>query len=435
MVAGADVDSTDEVIKAGRSTTSDQDKLSNGTSLLDLPDELISRIFDLPRVCKRLHAIAAPHRYRAVEFPEIFDDPFDLSDEGSHVRDMALASDMDKCCATVVGRKEALAYVRNVNFGSTRAPPLTRLEILASSTHLRSFRITIEDESFWTSEADERLVRLLRALASLDTLGYDEPSKGLLDLPDELLTVIFRYIYILERDEKRTGTAVTLDRIRINKRIRRIAFPLFLDHLHFPSFMRKNTSSDTCFGGLAAVSRNEPLPLATFELGMHSSFEVGTPEYDERQAVRLRLLHTVLVLADATQLVLTGFASLPFFYAAEVFPSVRRLDLQGSAELWLTDNLEGIRSLLGCLPRLDQLALTSFFFHAENTTLVAEYGQLPFAAFGLRYPAFAALLTFVRTTSVLDFQYKPEWPPVELRCTRASRDDDFDAEVIWMMRR
>ncbi|BGP49815.1 hypothetical protein JCM10450v2_005720 [Rhodotorula kratochvilovae] len=406
-----------------------------------------------------------------------------------------------------------------------------------------------------------------------ETRKTDTPPRGpsLLDLPDELITLIFRFVYLLERDEKRTGTAIPLDRIRVNKRTFSLAYPMFLQVIRFPNFGAYRSATDAFFGGMVrqsrywqhvkrveiqdvsnnpaltsgtlaslrdlrslsivtsdpipaeltsaiiklehlsdltmtgtstlqdgdfdlressirrlegssgsliqqmlrygrggsleelvlhcaglsnyeipwqslrvlrlqgdshrgvhshvpgslqslenAISRETPLPLVTFDLSMHDSSAVGTQAYAEGQARRVELLSAVLRLSEATQLKLSRLSSCPLFNTLEVFPC---------------DNLEALHSLLSRFSSLTHLTLISLPFHEEHTSLIADHSTRSFAILGLRYPAFAAFLTYVRTTPILTVQYEPDTETLKMLCTRTDRDAEFAVEVVKVLRR
>ncbi|BGP49839.1 hypothetical protein JCM10450v2_005744 [Rhodotorula kratochvilovae] len=391
----------------------------------------------------------------------------------------------------------------------------------------------------------------------------DSPPKGpsLLDLPDELVTLIFRFVYVLERDEARTGTAAPLKRIRVNKRTFSLAYPVFLEHIGFP--LLHALSADVFLGGLLQHSRHmtnvksvkihnvnryqnliagvlvsfttlrslefadklaipacvtsaisqltnlqslrltgdstfedrrftlanttirqltgtmsgavqqllgigtsttlEVLELQTSDIGVLDRFlrsimplfVVDSPTHnskarslrafelamDDKQpsmqphADRYKFLFNFLALAEPGIIKLSHISKCPILRANESFPFVRHLVLQGYAPLFSSNNLEALYSLLSRFPFLTHLTLTSFPFHDTRYTLVSDYVDLPYAAFVMRYPIFAALLAFLRTTTILHFEYEPQTELLKLRGTRASTDEDLGVEVIRMLRK
>ncbi|BGP41681.1 hypothetical protein JCM10449v2_005672 [Rhodotorula kratochvilovae] len=333
-----------------------------------------------------------------------------------------------------------------------------------------------------------------------------EPSNGpsLLDLPDELVTLIFRVVYLLERDEKRTGTAVSLNGIRVNKRIYALAvksihiqsavpYPNLLasalgsfttlesleletnsmisasitkisklESLHSLSLTGSTTFEDRSF----ALSNSSIRQLSgttsgalqqLLESGTASTLEVLELRTSDLQAQRMdaafaaasnneqplscsrfghfEFIFDFLRRAKPKHIKLSHISEFPFLRTKEVFPFVRYLELQGSAQVSPTDNLEALHSLLSRFPSLEHLTLTTLRFNSTRTSLVSDYTKLSYAAFVMSYPIFTALLTVLRTTTILHFEYEPPTDLLKLRGTRASTDEDLGVEVIRMLRK
>ncbi|BGP41697.1 hypothetical protein JCM10449v2_005688 [Rhodotorula kratochvilovae] len=437
MATSVHLDATDGAMKSGGATTDDQDERVKGPSLLDLPDDLLiifRYVFvlecdekrngsavapDRIRLTKRIHALASPIFLEFVRFPYLgkygasrdafFGWVVRQSDYWHHVRHLEIL-DLTNAPFMTTATLIAFRNLRSLSIVSSGIVPARLTSAIRTLKNLSDLALTavsgLTDDSF---DLRKTAIRRLDGSSSLAVEKMLQGGRG-----NSLLELILRINDL-------RGYEVPWQSLRVlrlkgsgNEGVSAGA-PIFLQSLE------------------NATSRDTPLPLVTFELSMHGSSANGTPAFAEGQARRIELLCAVLRVSEATQLKLSCLPFCPVFETAEVFPCVRRLDLQGTAPLWKTDNLEALHSLLSHLPSLTQLSISAFPFHDSHASLVTDYSIFPPVRFGLRYPAFNAFLVLIRSTAVLDIEYDPETEPLMLHYARASVHEDFSAEVIRLM--
>ena len=138
-----------------------------GTSLVDLPDELISHIFELAErlaefpvdmlvINKRLYRLILPIWYHTLDFP--------IPDDGEE----------DEFYAHLISDEHHRAHTRHIILAYDRGLPNVQMSLLGKFAQLRAIEITVESEGDDRDLADYHLCSLLRSLPSLQKLCYDD---------------------------------------------------------------------------------------------------------------------------------------------------------------------------------------------------------------------------------------------------------------------
>ncbi|GAA6038058.1 hypothetical protein JCM8097_007522 [Rhodosporidiobolus ruineniae] len=113
---------------------------------------------------------------------------------------------------------------------------------------------------------------------------------------------------------------------------------------------------------------------------------------------------------------------------------VRTLVLRGSSEMYHSTSLMEFSDFLVIFPQLEQLVLEGFSFSAiSGNAYASAFFRLDTAGTAIFRPILVAFLVYLGTTSVLDFRYRLEGERVEVRWTRTSRKEEFRKELwhLW----
>ncbi|BGP49840.1 hypothetical protein JCM10450v2_005745 [Rhodotorula kratochvilovae] len=411
-------------------------------SLLDLPDELLTPIlriaFELEHseerkgtavplariaVNKRVWAIGLPLWLERIRFPAL---------------DNRFVSSGDTFFGGLVGHSSLWSHVRSAEIHTVNSYPSLAVGTLSSFASLTSLTI------FETSLIPQRLTQALGKLKELRSLSIIG-SACLEDVNFDLRKTSIRQLAgshcAALQQLLQGGKGAALEELEL--RVSNLSYYTSIPWGSLSALRLTGDPDGTCvYSGIdqfiqsypadaVQTTSTYPPPLVQFELAVGDT----TSTTADRRTARYELL-TYFGRAAAPSFV--KLSQLSFIDASSMkkdFSSVETLELEGSAQMASGDNLDGLRHLLTLFPSLSSLTLTAFPFHEKSTSLVSDFDSQPFATFGMRYPAFAALFTFLRKTSVLAWRYQPASEPLELRCTRRSRSQTFNHEVVRLLRR
>lgn len=189
---------------------------------------------------------------------------------------------------------------------------------------------------------------------------------------------------------------------------------------------------------------------------MDNEHMLDEPEPDLGRTARYALLYGVLELARPVRVKVSDLMrplDLPPPERPGPFTSVKHLELGARRPLFdpvrrpaalrkevaaLTPpfpqaSLAAFDQFLPLFPSLSHLVLHDSHLDAPEQ-LVDDFVALPFARFGMRHPAFAALVTAVSSTSTLVLEYRPSGLQPFLHLTRPCADLDFAVDVVRSLR-
>ncbi|GAA5838777.1 hypothetical protein JCM9279_003859 [Rhodotorula babjevae] len=414
------------------------------TSLLDLPGELVSRVFksvyelerddkrigvavtfERIRISRRIYSIAYPlwlERLRAPNSGGSFDSFLGGMDEflgamvaasthWQHIRTLDIP-DSGEVPALVASLIRALPALEHVALVVPRAPPYQVIDALVAQRSLR--RLTLRGRNNMPA-------------------GFILSETSVRHLSTEIGGELFN-------DDK----GVLLDEIELPV-ISIVPFAANIPWRSLSSLRLPGSGGCALRDGMRArpaldvAADAGPLPLETFELAI--DHEDADPLDVRGHQRRYDFLFAVLARAKPSRVRISRMQMRPprMPAAAEAFPSVRTLAIEGLLDLTSAASLGFFAALLARFPSLTSLILQDFAFHsAHSKRLPSHFLDLPRALFGIRYPTFAALHALVRSTRVLTFEFHPALPlfPAPeyrfLRCTRSSSEDDFTAETFGL---
>ncbi|GAA6058057.1 hypothetical protein JCM3770_002948 [Rhodotorula araucariae] len=436
MATSTDLETTDAATKAG--TGEQADTRQQPRSLLDLPDELLEPIlrtaFQFERdekregtavplsrimVNKRIWAAGLPLWLERIRFPYL---------------DARYSSTGDAFFGGLLGHSYHWSNVRSVEVQTVNAFPSLAVGTITSFASLSALTIT---ES---SKIPRRLTQglsKLRELMTLTVLG----TACLEDVAFDLRKTTIRKL-------AGSHSAALQQLLQGGKGSQLEELELCVSNLSYYTAIpwrtlrvlrligeEDGTVPSSGFDSLLqslfqAAKLISPLPLLTFELAVGDTSTTSP----DRRAARYGVLDYIVRTAAPSFVRLSQLAFVDASSLQKAFPpSVETLELEGSAQMASGDNLEGLHHLLAQFPSIASLTLLGFPFHVKSTSLVADFKTDTFSAFGMRYPAFAALFTFLRKTNVLRFRYRPATEPLELRCTRSRPGKGFTVEVVRVL--
>ncbi|GAA5889341.1 hypothetical protein JCM8208_007848 [Rhodotorula glutinis] len=420
---------------------------ARSASLVALPDELIQRIFRLVyaleypdwrptvaavpfariRISRRIHSLAYP----------IWLDHLGCSSWFNKASCPAFF-------AAVIDVSDRWYQIRRINVGITDAEPSAYASVVRKLPSLQSF--AIEWPARDSGAVPASLVDAIAQHKSLSTLQIGEGAvveSGSFDLSStpirELVLEQPRNVWSLFSN----GAAKNLDVLELWRTDlcgEKIPWAT-LRVLRLPGNGRADVRVE---GALAGVLRSlqeaavpgVDLPLIKFELGMDNEHMLDEPEPDLGRTARYALLYGVLELARPVRVKVSDLMrplDLPPPERPGPFTSVKHLELGARRPLFDPASLAAFDQFLPLFPSLSHLVLHDSHLDAPEQ-LVDDFVALPFARFGMRHPAFAALVTAVSSTSTLVLEYRPSGLQPSLHLTRPCADLDFAVDVVRSLR-
>ncbi|GAA5838923.1 hypothetical protein JCM9279_003901 [Rhodotorula babjevae] len=406
---------------------------TSSPSLLDLPDELLFLIFEyahededeygrrleLIRVNRRIYALARPVALAQVVAP--------LSGHFAHPDHL-----VDNFFGLLSRQAPCYGHIKSIYIGWVNAPILLG-NLLVACPALES--LFVGNELKETDVMPSRVLRILPELKSLFTLSLDGPF-SLGDPTFDLRTTTIRRLSIT-REHKvllADGKGEHLEQLDLwDPRLEGCTVPW--SSLKVLSLHGSATGDGTLEDGasvlpaLEEVARSGPVPLKRFELQLDTAQE----DNERSRSAYYRFMYAVVRLAKPRSVHLSLYACPPFLAGNESFPSVFNLDLKvGEGFLFSTEFLPVFASFLSHFPSLVALRLQTDYPTSPiaRQSFFADCITLSPAAFALRHPPFSALLTFLRTTDVLRFDFCHNNNRRSLRSTRSSRTEAYELEVF-----
>ncbi|GAA5856051.1 hypothetical protein JCM8547_002957 [Rhodosporidiobolus lusitaniae] len=422
-------------------------------SLLDLPEELLSAIFDqLYQVLrshrlmnrsgilvpvaylflnKRLYHLVRPlwFRHFSVPYGHPENDEW-LSRLARHgdVHGLVASFDMEISWHFPSLQVSILALLVNLNsltlsYGNededgdwTASISTELLEALKQLKHLRNFRIVTSP----TFEDEIDFDRSFPSLLHLDVQSQDTLQPFLAVNGPFLRKLTFRLGEHEDEDQELLLPWSRVDEIELR--------PDEGVQLHGDMFIagltRARGEEDSSFFDI-------PLKRLSLRFPALQSPKTDAPrEFNQK--------HVLLILEQlqgASHLERLDFANVDSFeWQKPTFhvDSVRVVSLSGSFRLHKTDYLSRLHSFLSTFPFLRVFTLEGFTLSSMHPQTAQAISPLSTVELALRYPALTALFVVLRSTEVLELRFRGMDEKREMRWTRASKEDVFIGEC-WTL--
>ncbi|BGP41657.1 hypothetical protein JCM10449v2_005648 [Rhodotorula kratochvilovae] len=414
-----------------------------GTSLLDLPDELISRIFELAErlakfpvdmlvINKRLHRLILPIWYHTLDFPDAW-------------------VNMDEFYAHLIEDEHHRAHTRHIIFAYDRGLPNVQMSLLGKFAQLRAIEITVESEGDDRDVADDRLCSLLRSLPYLHKLCYDDeripPRSAPFDDLDLLgdtsvtrlqVTTVETVLALLgsqgHRNTRRLEELVVVEGSRSPSFLRSTLPWLVSDRLVF----RKNFGLPILEGiidELKRLNRESPLlPLKYLELKMYGSTRLLSRDVRPVATQYWSGLSQLLPLVTPRHLCLSNVRGLPAIEdSAETFFSVEVLEVATNGlHIERSSDHDRLCCLIDVFPSLTHLDLHDVYLDHEEEANDGMYDfcTLNSRRFRSQHPVFASFIAHIKDTRIVSFRLFQD--TYALVCWRATAREDFKADMITL---
>ncbi|BGP17972.1 hypothetical protein JCM10213_003979 [Rhodosporidiobolus nylandii] len=403
-------------------------------SLLDLPDELLEKVFRL------LYASLLPE--------DLSDTPNGLAVPVSHIlvtkriHRVALPIWLSAMCG---GTESSLAaLLANLSEDRAKAVHVRQLKVclpkvssltshaISTLSNLSSLSISFTDNNYLPPS----FVRMLRCLVNLRHLDIADYPAGPLDLDIARDVPSLRVLSVLGLDISSQVFKGRLD--SLSHLILRTTMPDGLDRVwpSVPHLTLAPEDGDYDDAGdflslLEHATTSDPSP---FLRTRRVSFKARTTRLvsNDTRLFTCTHLHASLELLRSSpveHLDLFFVDSLDWAVYPAAFPSLRFLTLDGSCKLYEEANLTYLPSLFTLFPSLESLHLRGFAFSptaGESASLsLTPPHAVPFA---LRFPFLAAMLSYLASMGLLNFRCRTGDGRRELRWTRPKREEDFECE-------
>ncbi|GAA5898373.1 hypothetical protein JCM6882_000139 [Rhodosporidiobolus microsporus] len=379
------------------------------TSLLDLPDELLTHIYDevyrsqrpqerredmvsgilvsldSVRVNKRIFNLARPVWFQHLGFPR--------------------GLKLDNFLAELISHAEVHTIVHCIVTPLPYSFPALHSSVIRSLSNLTSLTLSFPrplDGTQSTYTIPISLTAAFRALSRLEHLKI--VSQPRLTFEDTSFSL--------------NGDMPTLRRLDIDNVVS-LSDPIF----DGATLLRSLTLRDK---GIAPRS----IPWATV---VSLQILPGASETIEDQSTRQQFEALLFVLQESKlERLDVGCETDICWESSDVsLPSVRVLSIEGYVQLQERNNLPNLWSFLSVFPSLSILHLRSISF-SSDCLIVGTLAELDPVILLLTHPSLAALLAALRTTTVLTLRISDEDDPVDMRWTRCSREEDFVGQK-WML--
>ncbi|BGP41656.1 hypothetical protein JCM10449v2_005647 [Rhodotorula kratochvilovae] len=414
-----------------------------GTSLLDLPDELISRIFELLRgldivsadklvINKRLYRLMLPIWYRWLDFP------------------IPNHWEQDKFYGHLISDEHLLDHTHHVLFAYNAMYPNIQVSVLKKFAHLRTLTIMVYREDGMRPNVDEHLCGLLRALPSLQELYHDDDRVPPRSAPIADFKLL-RDTSVTRLHVTTVESALALLGSQGYRSTRRLE-ELVVEGSGSPSYLRSTLLwlvSDRLVlrealdlpilegivDELKRLNRESPLlPLKYLELKMYGTVgngELGVQPYATQYWSSLSHL---LPLFTPRHLCLTDVRGLPAIEdSAEAFPSVEILEVE-SDELYIERSSDHARlcCLIDVFPSLTHFTVHCVYLEREleSGDGLYDFCTLSSRKFRSQHPIFAAFIAHIKDTPIVSFHLFHK--KYALVCWRAAATEDFKADMITL---
>ncbi|BGP17960.1 hypothetical protein JCM10213v2_006008 [Rhodosporidiobolus nylandii] len=384
-----------------------EDKAGNGgnarrspLSLLDLPDELLDKIFRL------LYASLLPE---------------DLSDVPN-----GLAVPVSHTLITKRIHRVALPIWLSAMCGGT--------ESSLAAPRRRTLSISFADDDDYLPPSFLRMLRCLVNLHRLDIANYPDVEHLDLDIARDVPSL--RILSVSGLDISSQVFKGRLD--SLSQLILRTSRPgtfqrvwPSVPHLTFAPESGDFNEADNFLSLLKSAATSH---LSPFLHTTRVSFSARTTKPVSNDIQRFTCTHLYAILellrsSPVEHLDLFFVDSLDWAAHGAAFPSLRVLTLTGSCKLYKEATLAHLPSLFTLFPSLESLHLCGFAFSATAGEPASFSPTAPHAVpFILRFPTLVATVVFLASTGLLEFRCRITDGKRELRWTRRSREDEFECE-------
>ncbi|GAA5822328.1 hypothetical protein JCM11251_006302 [Rhodosporidiobolus azoricus] len=398
------------------------------TSLLDLPDELLVHVFDqlwqalrsakesspigIPvplrqiLISKRIFSLARPLWFRHLIMPSDGDD-------------------LDRYLGQILKRPDIYHFIQSLRTEHPYAFPYVHATVVGLLTNLSSLTISFREASAaygidipYPEELISTVGRLIY-LRHVRIVGFDDqepflasqlPSLAHLDVEDAQLLEFYLDTSRpgLAELTLRTGTPGAADIPWETIRTLRLA-PRGGSAVENPQLLLSQLELDL----------GKTLPLRYLILNFTCT-QTGFTQGVHGSCFNASHLRNMLDLLQQAQL---ERLDLGYVYSLDWSPSEIKL---------FSGRFPALYSFLAMFPSMYHLLIEGFTFSDEEPQSAEAFSALSTVSLAVQHPAFSAFLVVLTASSVCDFRFRAMGETKELRYTRASSEDKFEAEC-WTL--
>ncbi|BGP41671.1 hypothetical protein JCM10449v2_005662 [Rhodotorula kratochvilovae] len=449
MATSADLGAADDAIQAGGAGPVDQDPSAEGPSLLDLPDELIARIFEdvgfdpefgivarhklpLGIIClnKRIFRLALPLSYRSLSFPDTTE----------------LQERIDGFYAWLLRTPHQRRHTRHVRFEHDPDHPVLQRAFVATFTHLQSLSFGVRSRPLH----EQHLCDLICALPSLEELDLDDQRRA--DDPP-LSLVGFRLlrdssiqrltVQTLSDATALLGAVGTRRLQQLEVRHRSYSpHDAEVSPLPWISSERVNYQHFLTVDAVNAIVDNlkhsdvlpHVRPVKFLGLSVDNSNSLDPPFEAAPSSWYWTALEQLLNILQPRHLRLDQMGVFPRVSrsAGSSLMATECLELIAYHTIESSRDLLRLHAFLNLFPSLTHLTLAHVDFQPDEAcgNPTVDYCTLDRTSFTLRHPFLAAFFVYLRQTRILSARFRAG--ARALVCWRATATEDFEADMITL---